>query len=83
MWEKEVSKLELADSMVWQVMPDLSAQKNDIILCDIWHAKKDLVCVVDDILGGTLRSVTMRRKHSGHYAVTWSAAAKGLRCWST
>ena len=48
MWKKEVSKLELAASMVRQVMPDLSVPKNVIILCDSWYAKKDLVCVVDE-----------------------------------
>lgn len=48
MWKKEASKLELAASMVRQVMPGLSAQKNVIILCDSWYAKKDLVCVVDE-----------------------------------
>ena len=48
MWKKEASRLELAASMVRQVMPDLSAQKNVVILCDSWYAKKDLVCVVDE-----------------------------------
>lgn len=48
MWKKEVSKLELAVSMVRQVMPEFSAQKNVIILCDSWYAKKNLVCVVDE-----------------------------------
>lgn len=48
MWKKETSKLELAASMVRQIMPDLSAQKNVIILCDCWYAKKELVCVVDE-----------------------------------
>lgn len=31
------------------------------------------------LLGGTLRSVTMSKKHSGHYAVIWFVVAKGLR----
>ena len=48
MWKKEISKLELAANMVRQVMPDLSSQKNVIILCDSWYAKKDLACVVDE-----------------------------------
>ena len=48
MWKKEISKLELAASMVRQVMPELSTQKNVVILCDSWYAKKDLVCVVDE-----------------------------------
>ena len=29
-------------------MSEFSAQKNIIILCDSWYAKKDLVCVVDE-----------------------------------
>ena len=48
MWKKETSKLGLSASMVRQVMPEFSAQKNVIILCDSWYAKKDLVCVVDE-----------------------------------
>jgi len=48
MWTKETSKLELAASMVRQIMPRLSSQKNVIILCDSWYAKKDLVCVADE-----------------------------------
>ena len=48
MWKKEISKLNLAASMVRQVMPCFSFCKNVIILCDSWYAKKDLVCVVDE-----------------------------------
>ncbi len=48
MWKKETSKLELAASMVRQVMPEFSVQKNVIILCDSWYAKKDLVGIVDE-----------------------------------
>lgn len=48
MWKKETSKLELAASMVRQAMPEFSAQKNVIILCDSWYAKKDLVGIVDE-----------------------------------
>ena len=48
MWKKEASKLGLAASMIRQVMPSLSSQKNVIILCDSWYAKKDLVCVVNE-----------------------------------
>lgn len=48
MWKKEGSKLELAASMVRQVMPEFCAQKNVLLLCDSWYAKKDLVCVVDE-----------------------------------
>ena len=48
MWQKEVSKLELAASMVRQVMPELSGVKNVILLCDSWYAKKNLVGIVDE-----------------------------------
>ena len=48
MWQKEKSKLKLAASIVRQVMPVFSFQKNVIILCDSWYAKKDLVSIVDE-----------------------------------
>lgn len=48
MWTRETSKLELAASMVRQAMPGLSAQKNVILLCDSWYAKKDLACVTEE-----------------------------------
>ena len=48
MWQKEDSKLKLAASMVHQVMPALAPQKNVIILCDSWYAKKDLVSIVEE-----------------------------------
>ena len=47
MAEKE-PKLELAASMVRQVMPEFKAKKNVIILCDSWYVKKDLAAIVDD-----------------------------------
>ena len=47
-WQKKKSKLELAASMVRQVMSVFASQKNVIILCDSWYAKKNLVCVVDE-----------------------------------
>ena len=34
--------------MVRQVMPAFASQKNVIILCDSWYAKKDLVSIVDE-----------------------------------
>ncbi len=37
MWQKRESKLELAASMVRQVMPEFSSKKNVVILCDSWH----------------------------------------------
>ena len=48
MWQKKKTKLELAASMVHQVMPEFCTKKNVVILCDSWYAKKDLVCVVND-----------------------------------
>ncbi len=48
MWNKELSKLGLAASMIRQVMPVFLSKKNVIVLCDSWYAKKDLVCVVDE-----------------------------------
>ena len=48
MWQKKESKLQLAASMVRQVMPAFTRQKNVIILCDSWYVKKDLVCLVDE-----------------------------------
>jgi len=48
MWQKKESKLELAASMVRQVMPTLSKIKKVIILCDRWYVKKNLVSIVDE-----------------------------------
>lgn len=48
MWLGSESKLNLAASMVRQVMPEFAGKKNVIILCDSWYVKKDLVCLVDE-----------------------------------
>ena len=48
MWQKKESKLELAASMVRQVMPEFSQKKNVIILCDSWYVKQNLVSIVDE-----------------------------------
>jgi hypothetical protein len=48
MWQKKESKLELASSMVRQVMPEFHAQENVVILCDSWYVKKNLVSVMDE-----------------------------------
>lgn len=48
MWQKKESKLELAASMVRQVMPEFREKTNVIILCDNWYVKKNLVCIVDE-----------------------------------
>ena len=49
MWQKEKeSKLDLAASMVRQVMPEFGEKKNVIILCDSWYVKQNLVSIVDE-----------------------------------
>lgn len=48
MWQKKESRLELAASMVRQVMPELREKKNVIILCDRWYTKSSLVSVADE-----------------------------------
>ena len=44
MWQKKESKLELAASMVRQVMPAFASQKNVIILCECLPFRVQLVC---------------------------------------
>ena len=46
MWQKKESKLELAVSMIRQVMPELMEKKNVILLCDSWYTKSTLVSIV-------------------------------------
>lgn len=48
MWQKKKSKLELAVSMIQQIMPQFSDKKNVILLCDIWYVKKALVSIVEE-----------------------------------
>ena len=48
MAEEEESKLELAASMVRQVMSEFSQQKNVIILCDSWYMKQNLVSIIEE-----------------------------------
>ena len=48
MWQKKVSKLNLAAAMIRKVMPSLTSQKNVILLCDSWYAKKDLISITDE-----------------------------------
>lgn len=50
MWRKKESKLELAASMVRQVMPELTGKKNVIVLCGSWYTKSSLVSVLDEYL---------------------------------
>ena len=37
MWQKKESKLELAATMIRQVMPEFHSKKHVIILCDSWY----------------------------------------------
>ena len=48
MWQYNESDLELATSMVRQVMPEFSQQKNVITLYDSWYMKQNLVSIVDE-----------------------------------
>lgn len=48
MWQKENTKLELAASMVRQVMPEFQEKRNVIILCDSWYVKKTMTVLVDE-----------------------------------
>lgn len=48
MWQKKETKLELAASMVRQVMPQFKTKRNVVILCDSWYVKKNLVSIVDE-----------------------------------
>lgn len=48
MWQKKESKLQLAASMVRQVMPEFSQKKNVIILCDSWYMKQNLISIVEE-----------------------------------
>ena len=41
MWQKKESKLELAASMIRQVMPEFHSKDHIIILCDSWYTLHD------------------------------------------
>ena len=47
-WQKTETKLELAASMIRQVMPEFHAKKNVLLLCDSWYAKKNLVSIINE-----------------------------------
>lgn len=47
MAEKE-SKLELAASMIRQVMPEFHSKDHVVILCDSWYTKQNLVSIIDE-----------------------------------
>ena len=48
MWRKKESKLELAASMIRQVMPEFHSKDHVIIPCDSWYTKHNLVSIVDE-----------------------------------
>ena len=48
MWQKKESKLELAASMIRQVMPEFHSKDHVVILCDSWYTKQNLVSIVDE-----------------------------------
>lgn len=48
LWRKTETKLELAASMVRQVMPELVDRRNVLVLCDSWYAKKKFLCLADE-----------------------------------
>ena len=48
MWQKKESKLELAASIIRQVMPEFHSKDHIIILCDSWYTKQNLVSIVDE-----------------------------------
>ena len=48
MWQKKESKLELAASMIRQVMPEFHSKDHVVILCDSWYIKQNLVSIIDE-----------------------------------
>lgn len=48
MWKKKESKLELAASMIRQVMPEFIQKRQVIILCDSWYVKKPFTGLVGE-----------------------------------
>ena len=48
MWQKKESKLELAASMIRQVIPEFHSKDHVIIPCDSWYTKHNLVSIVDE-----------------------------------
>ena len=48
MWKKAESKLELAASMIRQVMPEFSQTKQVIVMCDSWYTKNPFTGLVDE-----------------------------------
>ena len=47
-WQKKESKLELAASMIRQVMPEFHSKDHVIIPCDSWDTKHNLLSIVDE-----------------------------------
>lgn len=48
MWQKNKTKLELAASMIRDVMPELEHIHTVMILCDSWYMKKNFVSVINE-----------------------------------
>ena len=48
MWQEKESKLELAASMIRQIMPEFHSKDYIIIFCDSWYTKQNLVSIVDE-----------------------------------
>ena len=76
MWRKDKgSKLDLAASMVRQVMPEFRDKKNVIILCDSWYVKQNLVSIVDEYenldLIGNARSAWIQETMPQRISASW------------
>jgi len=48
MWTSEVSKLELATSMIGQIMDELKDWNQVILLFDSWYAKKTMISILNE-----------------------------------
>ena len=48
MWKKTESKLELAASMIRQVMPEFSQKKQVTVMCDSWYTKNPFTGLMDE-----------------------------------
>ncbi|MDE7300273.1 MAG: transposase, partial [Lachnospiraceae bacterium] len=48
MWNKKESKLSLAANMVRQVMPVLHSEREVVMLCDSWYAKRDIIALLEE-----------------------------------
>ena len=48
MWQKDISKIDLAADIVQNVMPSLSSMGNIILLYDSWYVKNNLLSIVEE-----------------------------------